>query len=389
MASRSLRLALLGAVVALGSVRAAPGPVVAPQVAPPRIVAVGDVHGAAEEFPLILQRAGLIDPQRKWIGGTAILVQTGDVMDRGTGTRAMLDLLMALEPQARAAGGRVHALMGNHEAMNLLGDTRDATAEIYATFADAGSQSRRERAFAIAQKINKKDTLDKAAWLADHPPGYIEYREALEPNGRYGKWLRSKPVVTEIAGTIFMHGGLKPEVAAATLDEVNRQARRELSAWDDGVQAMERQGLVAPFALLTEILAAAQAELERMAPRIKTGEATETDVALARLLLPLINAGTMSLIDPDGPLWFRGYATWPDAVGAPQMAALLKKYKAKRFVTGHTPQIKGIVPRFGNTLFLIDTGMLGGRFYPGGRPSALEIVGDTVTAIYADSRQPM
>jgi hypothetical protein len=28
--------------------------------------------------------------------------------------------------------------------------------------------------------------------------------------------------------------------------------------------------------------------------------------------------------------------------------------------------------------------MLGGRFYPGGRASALEIVGDTVKAIYED-----
>ena len=58
------------------------------------------------------------------------------------------------------------------------------------------------------------------------------------------------------------------------------------------------------------------------------------------------------------------------------MAALLQKFRVKRFVTGHTPQPAGrITKRFGGSLFLIDTGMLGGKFYPGGRGSALEIVG--------------
>jgi hypothetical protein len=67
------------------------------------------------------------------------------------------------------------------------------------------------------------------------------------------------------------------------------------------------------------------------------------------------------------------------------MPALLKKYKVKRFVTAHTPQPSGqITTRFGNTLYLIDTGMLDGKFYPGGRPSALEIDGEKVTPIYVD-----
>ena len=69
-----------------------------------RIVAIGDVHGAGEAFVSILQRAGLIDAQRRWTGGTTVFVQTGDLLDRGTAVREVLDLLMALEPQA--ASGR-------------------------------------------------------------------------------------------------------------------------------------------------------------------------------------------------------------------------------------------------------------------------------------------
>jgi hypothetical protein len=35
----------------------------------------------------------------------------------------------------------------------------------------------------------------------------------------------------------------------------------------------------------------------------------------------------------------------------------------------------------------IDTGMLDGEFYPGGVASALEIRGDTLTAIYVDRQE--
>ena len=58
-----------------------------------RVVAVGDVHGAYPEFVAILQRAGLINADRQWIGGSSVLVQTGDVPDRGAKTRECLDLL--------------------------------------------------------------------------------------------------------------------------------------------------------------------------------------------------------------------------------------------------------------------------------------------------------
>src|SRR5687768_14771089 len=54
-----------------------------PKSAAPRIVAVGDVHGAGPGLAQILQAAGLIDGSRRWTGGTARLVQTGDFLDRG------------------------------------------------------------------------------------------------------------------------------------------------------------------------------------------------------------------------------------------------------------------------------------------------------------------
>jgi hypothetical protein len=90
-------------------------------------------------------------------------------------------------------------------------------------------------------------------------------------------------------------------------------------------------------------------------------------------------------INPEGPLWYRGLSTVPDdPTGAP-FAALLTKYGAKRFVTGHTPQQgRAITVRFGGRAVLIDTGMLTSVYK--GRASALEIAGDKLTAYYEDGK---
>src|SRR6476659_4318548 len=110
----------------------------------PRIIAIGDIHGSIDGIKSILKITGLIDGSNKGIGGKAQLLQTGDYMDRGAGVRQVLDLLMSLEDQAKSTGGRASALLGNHEVMNLIGETRDATPEIFATFADANSEKRRQ-----------------------------------------------------------------------------------------------------------------------------------------------------------------------------------------------------------------------------------------------------
>ncbi len=361
--------------------------VAAPAAAPAsRIVAVADVHGAGGTFVKILQRAALIDDRQQWIGGTAILVQTGDLLDRGTDITTAFDLLMKLEPQASAAGGRVQVLLGNHEGMNMLGETRDTAPELFRTFTDDKSEARREQGFQSAKKIAKGAPVDKDAWMAAHPAGYLEYREAFGPNGRYGKWLRTKPVVVEIDGTVFMHGGINPSFTTDPLEAINKRARQELTEWDQGLKWLVNHDRALPFSTLPEASEAAQAEYARLASRAKQdGTVSEDDAAAAKAILPLVNLGASSLLNPEGPLWFRGYSTWTDDEGAPLMDGLLKKYQVKRFVTGHTPQASGrITARFNNTVFLIDTGMLDGKFYPNGRASVLEIKGDAVTPIYLE-----
>ena len=104
-----------------------------------RIVAIGDVHGAYDTFVANLKATGLVDDALDWIGGKTHLVQTGDVLDRGPHSRKAIDLLMKLEPEAEAAGGRVHALIGNHEFFNAVGAldyVSDAELEAFAGVRD-------------------------------------------------------------------------------------------------------------------------------------------------------------------------------------------------------------------------------------------------------------
>jgi len=99
--------------------------------------------------------------------------------------------------------------------------------------------------------------------------------------------------------------------------------------------------------------------------------------------------GTWYLLNPNGPLWFRGFAMWTSEEGRPRIEELTKRYKAARFVVGHTTlKSSRITPRFDDRVYLIDTGMLG-SYYQGGRASALEIRGDRVSAIYGDGRMTL
>lgn len=343
-----MRRALISAVIVCGVLGlSAAGGSTATQDRP-RIVAIGDVHGAAEAFTAILTTAGLIDSNKQWIGGRSILVQTGDMTDRGAGTKAALDLLMSLEKQAEKAGGRVHALLGNHEVMNLTGHMRDATPEIFASFG-----------------------------------GEAAMRAAFAPDGHYGRWLRTKPIVATIDGTLFMHAGISTDESKQSVNDLNNRVKRDLEVWDTGVRLLQKLKLVPDAPEFQQVVEAARTEIERLNATVATGKIPPDAPQVAAALLPLANIGQSSLYAAEGPLWFRGYSTWTDEEGAPQMAALLRRYRVRRFVTGHNTQRDGMITdRFGGTMFLIDTGMLGKPSFPSGRPSALVIENDTPRPLY-------
>ena len=103
--SRLILLIVIGLATGVGRAAAqSPGTAPCDIRTSERIVAVGDVHGAYDRFVDILRAAGLVDGRARWSGGRAILVQTGDVLDRGGDSRRVLDLLRRLERDAAARG---------------------------------------------------------------------------------------------------------------------------------------------------------------------------------------------------------------------------------------------------------------------------------------------
>jgi len=362
--------------------------------APERLVAVGDVHADSEDFQLILKHTGLVDDQNHWIGGSATLVQLGDLLDRGPKGREAMDLVIDIEKEAATAGGRVVPLLGNHEVMNILGDLRYVPPQNYASYADGESEQRRKAAYqeyaawytSHAKWLAAfKQTVLPATeeeWMAKHPAGFVEYREAFGPKGNYGKWIRKHAAVVKIGGVIFVHGGLDPNLVSLQLDQINTQIQGELEDFDKMKQSLESSNVILPFFTIQEIAVAVQAKM--VADRATgTPPNAETHATLERILS--FN-GWLCMRD-DGPLWFRSYDQWSEEEGTPQVEKVLKAYDATHIVVAHTVQKAAhIRSRFGARVFLIDTGMFS-SYYPGGRPSALEISGDTkFTAEYMDRR---
>ncbi len=82
---------------------------------PRTLIAVGDAHGEYHSLAAVLISAGLMDPDLNWTGGKTVLLQIGDILDRGLNPLEIDRLLDVLLPQAKAAGGDIIRIVGNHE----------------------------------------------------------------------------------------------------------------------------------------------------------------------------------------------------------------------------------------------------------------------------------
>jgi hypothetical protein len=308
-------------------------------------VAVGDLHGDYDAWMAIARAAGLVGVDGRWTGGRTALVQLGDVTDRGADSLKIIRSLQQLQKEAPRSGGEVVVVLGNHEAMNLLGDLRYTTPGEFAAFADDRSPARRERVYmANRQKLeaaaratnpNIQPSQVRDQWLSVTPLGWVEHRVAWSPTGELGRWATRNPAAMKVGDTLFVHGGLSAEYAALGIDEINRRAAAAMTRADE--------------------------------------------------------SPTSILSDPLGPLWYRGLVTRdpkadPDgAVAAAarprppiddEITAVLAATGAKRIVLAHTPSLSGIQITSGGRLVRIDTGI--SRYY-GGSLSWLEIVGDRLT----------
>ena len=343
-----------------------------------RIVAIGDIHGAFESFREILAEAELINRRGHWIGEDAILVQTGDFLDRGDEPIEIALFLMKLQKEAQRAGGEVIVLLGNHETSNLVGNRRDVSDGAYAARIDAKSSRRRtSECRTWAKIVGPLSELEPQALRRRCQEvlqlGEVEYVAALEARSKLGRWLRQLPSVVEVHDIVFVHGGLTADVAALGTAEIDRRIQSLITTFDTARIELIVSNIAVSTTMLRQLLGGLLSfDPDRLSPAMEEVLGFD-DWLLAR---------------EDSPQWFRGYAQWTEDEGLERMPPILESLGARAIVAGHTPQrSKSITPRFGSRVFLIDTGMLASVYR--GRASALEIQGESFTAIYVGERVPL
>ncbi len=334
-------LAAFVAALAVGAATPAPAQSAWDHVA--HVVVMGDLHGDYAKFHDMLSEAGLIDAHDAWSGGATHLVQLGDVPDRAPDTRRILDLLMRLEPQARRAGGYVHALIGNHEAMNMEYDLRYTTPGEFAAFADQDSPRRRDAYYArVVAELKAHppagglpvfDAAWRARFDAEHPLGWVEHQAAWSSSGLYGRWVLTHSAVIRIDDTLYLHAGVGPSFTPFDIDVMNKAV----------VAALRHQ--------------------------------------------PEVAGGPHDILWNDqGPLWYRGMAQNEEAAESANVAAVLARHHVRRIVIGHTKQYPMVNVRFDGAVILTDIAAPNRCADP---HAFLIKDGDTLTTIYRGHRLPL
>ena len=173
-------------------------------------------------------------------------------------------------------------VLGNHEAMNLLGDFRYTTAGEFAAFAGPDSAALRDRVYdqnratieAAAHASNPALTPQqiREGWMAQHPLGWLEHQLAWSPSGELGRWASRNPAVVMIGGTLFVHGGISAEYARLPLQEINRRVAKAMAAADDRPTSILNDPL-GPLWYRGLVARDADAEAARAAAKTRRGDA--------------------------------------------------------------------------------------------------------------------
>ena len=160
---------------------------------PKILLALSDIEGEFEALRKLLLANKVIDEQYNWIFGKGHVVICGDLFDRGSHVVETIWLLYKLEQDAKAKGGYLHTVLGNHDIMNLSGDLR---------------------------YLEKK-------YLANAKLMEVDYMQLYSADTELGRWLRSKNLVEKIGDNLCLHAGVAPEINKLnlTLEQINEGSR--------------------------------------------------------------------------------------------------------------------------------------------------------------------
>ncbi|MCZ4243034.1 metallophosphoesterase [Pedobacter punctiformis] len=161
-------------------------------ILPEKMLVISDIEGNFNGFKSILIGNNIIDKNFKWTFGKNHLVLVGDFFDRNLNVTECLWLTYKLEDEAERQGGKVHFILGNHEMMNLKGQTK----------------------YLRDKYQENSDTLK------------LDYQNWYAKNAELGRWLRTKNGVEKIGSFLFVHAGISKDFPKKyTIEEINQQIR--------------------------------------------------------------------------------------------------------------------------------------------------------------------
>lgn len=160
---------------------------------PARQLILSDIEGNFGAFSKLLFANGVIDNDFNWTFGNGHLVLIGDFVDRGEMVTEVHWLIYSLEEKAKAAGGYVHYILGNHEIMNMSGDLR---------------------------YLNEK--YKSSAALMN-----VKFETLYDEHSELGRWLRTKNIMEKIGDNLFLHAGVSAQMNQLNISikEINKLAR--------------------------------------------------------------------------------------------------------------------------------------------------------------------
>jgi len=233
------------------------------------ILAISDIEGGYKALRDFLVNNKVVDEKLNWIFGSGHLVFVGDFVDRGNSVTQVLWFIYKLEQDAKKQGGSVHYIIGNHELKNFQGKFESASPKYSGIAAILGKR--------------QHELYDSTSFL--------------------GRWMTSKNSMEIINGTIFVHGGIHPDIKkyTTTPTEINQLSRKNYytSYFPKPIKTLEE------FVISTH----------------------------------------------DGISWYRGY--FNDDISQVAIDSVLDKFGAKAIVVGHTIQSK-VKRRFNGKVIGID-----------------------------------
>lgn len=154
---------------------------------------ISDIEGEFEGFRKLLLDNKLINEKYDWTFGNGHLVICGDLFDRGLSVPESIWLIYKLEQSAKAAGGYVHTILGNHDIMNLSGDLRYVQPKY----------------------------IESAKLMG------VEYMSLMGIDSEIGRWLRSKNTIEKIGDNLCAHAGISPQInkLGMNLKQINDTCR--------------------------------------------------------------------------------------------------------------------------------------------------------------------